>query len=334
MDYLLAFGGFFVCCIIIFFAGRKLSWYGDKIAEITGWGKAWVGLILMASVTSLPELMVGISSSAIVEAPDLAVGDILGSCAFNLLILAAMDAFVPDHKPIFSIASASHILAAALGIILVSMVGFALFLPNEYRLSSWIGISSLLFTTIYLSSMRIIYLFEQKKQDLIGPDPPKTIEHGLSLNQAWKAYVFYAVIIVVTALALPWFAEKISTLTGLKESFVGTVFLAISTSLPEVAVSIASVRMGAIDLAVGNLLGSNLFNIFILAIDDIFYTKGLLLKDASDSHISSVLSVIIMSAIVVIGLTYRIKGKRYFLAWDAALILIVYIVNMIILFNQ
>ena len=82
----------------------------------------------MASVTSLPELMVGISSSAIVESADLAAGDILGSCLFNLAVLAVMDAFLPKNKPLFSHASQSHVLAAALGLILISMVGIGLFL--------------------------------------------------------------------------------------------------------------------------------------------------------------------------------------------------------------
>ena len=93
--------GFLFCALVIFFAGRKLSWYGDMIAVKTGLGKAWIGLILMATVTSLPELMVGIGSSAIVQSADLAVGDILGSCSFNLAILAVLDIFVPKHQHLF-----------------------------------------------------------------------------------------------------------------------------------------------------------------------------------------------------------------------------------------
>ena len=84
--------GFTACSSIIIFSGSKLSIYGDKIAEITGLGKAWLGLILMASVTSLPELITGISAVSIINAPDLAAGDIFGSCMFNLLILSVLDA--------------------------------------------------------------------------------------------------------------------------------------------------------------------------------------------------------------------------------------------------
>lgn len=80
--------GFITCAAVIVYSGSKLSFYGDKIANLTGMGKAWIGLILMASVTSLPELITGISSVAIVKAPNLAAGDILAVacliCSFFL----------------------------------------------------------------------------------------------------------------------------------------------------------------------------------------------------------------------------------------------------------
>jgi cation:H+ antiporter len=119
--------GFLICATIVFFAGKRLSLYGDLLAEATGFSKGWIGLILLASVTSLPELMVGISSAAIVQSADLAVGDILGSCVFNLAILARLDAFVKDRHPLTSVISTSHVVNAGLGIILLSLVGLAIF---------------------------------------------------------------------------------------------------------------------------------------------------------------------------------------------------------------
>lgn len=319
----------------IFFAGKKLSWYGDLLAEKTGWGKAWVGLILMASVTSLPELTVGISSSAIIQSADLAVGNVLGSCAFNLGILALMDAFVPKHRHIFAVASTSHVMAAALGIIPLAMVGFGLLLNEKIVLISWIGLTSVIFIIIYFISIRLIFLHE--KRYLMHAEVmtyyPAAEKKQLSFRLIVSRFIVYAVIIVLSGLALPYFAEHIAEQTGMKTSFVGTLFLAGSTSLPEIAVSLAAVRMGGIDLSVGNLLGSNIFNIFTLAINDIFYTKGHILKHADQSNLVSVFSAILMSAIVIIGLTYRTEGKRYKLAWDAALIFLVYIINMILLYN-
>ncbi len=324
--------GFLACAIVIFYAGKKLSYYGDLIADLTGMGKAWIGLILMASVTSLPELMVGISSSAIVKSADLAVGDILGSCAFNLGILAMMDAFVPKNKPLLGSASQSHVLAAALGLILVTLAGVGLFFPDDLVITPGIGLTSISFMVIYLVAIRIIYQYSQKTKSETKEEC-KNGEHRVNLKNAVGWYALYAIIIILAALFLPHFAEGIAEQTGLGKSFVGTLFLAISTSLPEIAVSIAAVRMGSVDLSIGNLLGSNIFNIFILFIDDIFYTQGHLLKDASDANIISVFSVILMSAIAIIGLTYRSTDKRYLLAWDAFTIFLLYVLNMVILYK-
>ncbi len=323
--------GFIICAAIIFFAGKKLSVYGDQLAEKTGLSRGWIGMILMASVTSLPELMVGISSSAIIQSADLATGDILGSCAFNLCILAMLDAFVPKRQPLTGVASPNHMLNAGLGIILLAMVGFGLFLPQDLPVTPWIGTMSIVFILVYLVSVRVIYRNEKRvaaavtAADTVVPD-------RTGLGVTIRNYILFAVVIIAAALTLPWFAEKLAIMTGLGKSFVGTFFLALSTSLPEIAVSFAAVRLGAFDLSVGNLLGSNIFNVFILAIDDIFYTRGLLLKDASEYHLISVLSAILMSAVVIIGLSYRARGKRFFLAWDAAIIFLFFILNLVFLY--
>src|SRR3970040_2840657 len=89
--------GFIACTSVIVYSGTRLSKYGDIIAEKTGLGRTWIGVVLMASVTSLPELVTGISSVTFADVPDIAVGDVLGSCVFNMFILAFLYAF---YKPI------------------------------------------------------------------------------------------------------------------------------------------------------------------------------------------------------------------------------------------
>lgn len=322
---------FFFCAVVIFFAGKRISYYGDLIAELTGMGRAWIGLILMASVTSLPELVVGISSAAWVKSADLAVGDILGSCAFNLGILSLMDAFTPKGRPLLANVSASHILAAALGLILIALTGLSLFLPVDIVLSPGLGITSILFLVLYMVSVRIIYEYNSR-------NPVAVLEsaesgHQLTLKQAVIRYAGFAAIIIAAALWLPEFAHRIAEATGLESSFIGTFFLAVSTSLPEIAVSIAALRLGAADMAVGNLFGSNIFNILILFIDDLVYTDGHLMKDASDVHVVSVFAAILMSAVAIIGLTFRIPGKRFLLAWDSLVIFLIYALNLVLLYH-
>ena len=328
------YAGFFLCAIAIFIAGKKLSFYGDVIATLTGMGKAWIGLILMASVTSLPELMVSISSAAIVKSADFAVGDILGACSLNLLMLGLLDAFVPKRQALFGTASQSHILAAALGIFLVATAGIGLFLPDDIVITPGLGITSFSFLVIYFLSMRLIYKYRKKSVAEVLTEDDKSRVEGMTLKHAAIRFALLALIIIIAALFLPYFAEKIAEQTGLGKTFIGTLLLAISTCMPEMAVSYGAARLGSFDLAVGNLLGSNIFNIFILFIGDLFYTQGHLLKDASDINLISVFAVILMSTVAIAGLTYRPKGKRYLLAWDALLIFIIYIINMILLYKM
>lgn len=321
--------GFIICSIAIFFAGQKLSYYADNIAKVTKLGRAWIGLILIASITSLPELVVGISSTTVVKSADLAVGNILGSCGFNLGLLALMDAFVPKHKSILSLASQNHVVAAGMGIILIALAGVGLYLPDDIVLIPGIGLMSISFILVYFFSVWLIHRFDARtrREDNHQPGDDITI---LDRKAQMLYFGLFALVIIAAAVFLPYFTNNIAESLALNKTFAGTFLLAITTSLPEIAVSIAAVRMGAIDICVGNLLGSNLFNIFILAINSVFYT-GHLLKDASDVNLISILATIIMFAIAIIGLSFRIEAKRYLLAWDAILIFLVYFLNIVLI---
>jgi cation:H+ antiporter len=90
--------------------------------------------------------------------------------------------------------------------------------------------------------------------------------------------------------------------------------------------------MDAVDLAIGNLFGSNIFNIFILALDDMLFIKGPILSYVNSNHIISAFSAIIMTAIAIIGLTYRAEKKRLLMAWDSIGILTIYITNLMLLY--
>lgn len=281
----------------------------------------------MATVTSLPELITGISSVRLVGSPDLAVGNVLGSCVFNLAILSLLDALIPK-EPLFTKVEQSQVLAATLGTILLSLVGVALFL-DDVIIIGWIGLMSFIFVIVYLTSIKLLHSFSTRAYD-----PAKVVsstdEHGLRNAIQW--YSAHAIVVIAASLILPIFAENIATKSGLGETFIGTLLLAASTSLPEMAISINAIRMGSIDIAVGNLFGSNIFNVMTLAIDDLVYTEGDLLKVASESHIITIFSTIIMTSIAVVGLTFRAKNKRFILAFDTLAILGVYVINVVILY--
>ncbi len=318
--------GFVVCAAIIYFSGRKLSYFGDLLAKKTGIGGLWIGLILMAAITSLPEVTLGISSVAIVGSPDLAVGGVLGSCVFNLTILSLLDVVSPG-TPILTRVTGSHILAVSLTSILLTLVGVGLFLPDDFIVIGWIGISSVAFVAIYFITIRLMYRLEKK--NAVVTDHAEAEIQNTPIKSVLLWYAFYSLLIIGAGLLLPTFASRIALLTGWGDSFVGTVLLAASSSFPEMAVAIASAKIGAIDMAVGNLFGSNMFNIFTLAIDDLFYRNGYLLKDASEVHLITVFAVVIMNSIIIVSLILKPSKKRFIiLAWDTLLILLLYLGSM------
>ncbi|GAA4466015.1 cation transporter [Nibrella saemangeumensis] len=326
-------GGFLFCSLVIVLAGSRLSYYGDIIAEQTGLGGAWFGLILMAAVTSLPELITGLSSVIYVGAPELALGDVYGSCVFNMLILALMDLFIRDHIPAVTKVSVNHALAAALSIILVGTTGFSLLFQEHIPTLGWVSIGSLLSLAIYLMSVRMIQRHEANiKVEQTPAD--EVVSYPMSLKTAITRYSLFALLVVVSAIFLPSYAERLAEATGLQQGFVGTLFLATTTSLPEMVVSVSAIRIGAFDIAVGNLFGSNLFNIGILAIDDIAYTKGSIFTEASSIHIVSILATIIMASIAITGLIFRPQKKRFVLAYGSLLMVITYFFTMYLLYRS
>lgn len=330
---MLVWPAFILCTAAIVYAGTKLSLYGDIIAEKTGLGRSWVGVVLMAAVTSLPELVIGVSSVTYAGVPDIAVGDVLGSCVFNMLILAVLDS-VYTPMPISTKAQQGHVLTAGLGILLLSMVVLGIFLPDHGFAVGWIGIYTPIFILVYFFAMRIIYQHEKRQLARFVKEVAAEARYAeITTANAVRRYVFNAVIVIIAAMFLPKIGEEIALTTGLGQSFVGTIFIALSTSLPEVVVSVAAVRMGAVDLAIGNLLGSNIFNILILGIDDIFFVKGPILSFSQENHTISALCAIMMTAIAIVGLTYRAEKKRLIMAWDSMMIVLLYLINLMLLYQ-
>ncbi len=320
--------------MVIIFSGSRLSRYGDIIAEKTGLGGSLVGVVLMASVTSLPELVTGISAVLFVGAPDIAVGDVLGSCVFNLFILAALLDAIHKPMPITTTAHHGHILSAAAGIVLLCITVFCILFPRYNFAVGWIGSGSLLIFFLYPVALKIIGEYE-KKQIAASKESQTDLQYAqMTLRQAAIRYAVHAAIVVVAAAILPEIGTQIASESGLGQTFVGSILMALTSSLPEVVVSMAAVRIKAVDMAIGNLFGSNLFNLFILAVDDLFFQQGPLLNNISPSHVFSAGTAIAMTAISIIGLTYRAERKYWLWGWDSIAMIVLFVLNFILLLLQ
>ena len=325
---------FILCSAVIVLCGTKLAKYGDVIAEKTGLGRAWIGLVLMASVTSLPELITGISSVAYANVPNIALGDIMGSCVFNLSIIALMD-ILHGPKPIFSKAEHGHIISAGFGVILIGLASISILSNAAIPSIGHIGIYTPAIILIYFISIRGIFLFEKKKLAEFVEDMAEALQYKhISTMEAVTKYVFNALIIIAAAAWLPFIGDRLAEETGLGRSFIGSIFIALTTSLPELVVSVSALKIGATDMAIANLFGSNIFNIFILAIDDIFYTKGPILSHVSTNHAVTGFVAVVMTGIAIVSLEYRLEKKAFLrLGWDAIAMLLAYIINVYLLYT-
>jgi cation:H+ antiporter len=325
---------FILCSAVIVYCGSNLSKYGDVIAEKTGLGRVWIGLILMASVTSLPELITGISSVAIADVPDIALGDIMGSCVFNLSIIAMMD-ILHGRKPIFSESEHGHILSAGFGIILISIASISILANQNIPAIGHIGLYTPAIVLIYGIGIRSVFLFEKRGIRKFVGEMAQTLRYEhITTKEAVVKYAINALFIIGAATWLPFIGDRLAEETGLGTSFIGTVFIAMTTSLPEVVVSIAALKIGATDMAIANLFGSNIFNIFILAIDDIFYIKGPLFAHVSVNHAVTGFMAVLMTGIAITGIMYRLEKKVFLrLGWDAVALLLAYIINIYLLYS-
>ncbi len=323
---------FSLCAIVIVFSGTQLSKYGDILAEKTGLGRSLIGVILMASVTSLPELITGISAVTIANVPDIAVGDVLGSCAFNLLVLCMLDA-MHRGKPILASAHQVHILSAAFGIVLLAIAAISIIFPHYNVPILWVGGSSILVAAVYLLALKFISSYETRQKNGLLHNKPEEITYtDITVKQAAVRYVFNAAVVIAAAAFLPVIGKEIAVSTGLGQTFVGNIFMALASSLPEVVVCFAAVRIGAIDLAIGSIFGSNIFNIFILFIDDLFYIPGPLLAVTSPTHIIPAIAAITMTAIAIIGLVNRDESKYLPLAGNSIAMVAVFAANIVLLY--
>ena len=319
---------FFLCVIFIGLAGVKLSRYGDVISEKTGMGGTWVGLILLATVTSLPELITGISSVTIAQVPNIAIGDALGSCVFNLLIIVIID-FLHRQESVYTLANQGHILSAGFGIILIGLVVINILLAQHGDLPALfhVGFYTPILLLLYMLAMRTVFYYEQKHIKVYA-EKSVTRYPEIKLQRAIIGYCLAALVVIISAAWLPFVGSMLAAKMGWHKSFVGTLFIAFATSVPELVVTIAAVSIGSLDMAIANLFGSNLFDMLIIAIDDLLYKKGPILASVAPIHAITAVSAMVMSGTAIIGLLYRPSGRVLkTVGWSSIFLLLIYLVN-------
>ena len=310
---------------MIIIAGSFLTRFADAIAEITRLGRLVIGSVLLAGATSLPELTVDISAVSM-GMTDLAVGDLLGSSLMNLLLLAVLDLSHRSRGRMLSRQSAAHALSGLVSTALTTLVALGLLTGKALEPYTLVGLSPgiILVAIGYTLGVRLVYLdqrmalraaTEQGQQEILAPV-------GIGLGRALLGFAVCGGAIFIAGPHLAAAAGELAERSGLGDTFVGTTLVAFSTSLPELVSMLAALRLGAVDLAIGNVFGSNAFNMLLLVPLDIVQ-PGSLLAIASSKHAITCMTAILATQIAVMGQLYQVESRARLIEPDAWLVILI-----------
>lgn len=308
----------------------RLSRYADVISKKTAFGEMLIGSMLLAGATSLPEITTSYTS-IILDNPDLAVGNILGSNSFNLIILAFLDLYFRKDQ-FFEQIWKQHRYTAGLGFGLMLIILFSL-QSNFMFIILGVGIDTFIIIATYIIAMIAISRLKQTpKKEQINQERQVPLS-PLTAKQAMKGFIVAALIILISGTLLTITADRIAIVTGLGASFIGSFLLAASTSLPEAVACFVACKLRNFNLAIGSILGSNLFNILILCGTDIFYRTGPLLVDVDPVH---ELTASLVSVLYVVTFYSLIRAKaktKYHYSAPSLIIIFAYLISSYFFFS-
>jgi cation:H+ antiporter len=283
----------------------------------------------------MPELVTGVSAAALVKVPDLAIGVVLGSNLFNLLIVAILGFF---HRPgpFLTRAGSGNLLLAGLSALLIALAGVGLFVGDRIPdlAVGWLSPFSLVLPLLYLLCLRWLFKLEQNRGAHLASDARALRYQHISSKRTYLGFALAGMVIIGAGIWLAGIGDEIAEVTGWGSGFVGNLFLAVITSLPELAVCSAALKLGAADMALADLLGSNLFNTgIIIAASDLSYPQSPILSSVSSGQLWAAGIAVLMTGFVALGLALRPKRKLLgMLDWESPFLFALYILGAYMLF--
>jgi cation:H+ antiporter len=320
---------FIFSAVVIVLAANQLAKYGDVIALRTRMGGMFVGVILLAGATSLPEVLTTISAVQ-QGVPNLAAGNLLGSNMFNMFLLAILD-LVHRKERLLRKAALKHALSGSLAVLMIGMVVFFI-MANIQGSIRWVGLDSLAIIVVYVIAIRLIQT--NASHGARSAESFEIPEGTPSLSRGLLGFLVAAGILIIITPVMVRASTGIAEITGLGTTFIGTTLVALVTSLPELVTTIAAARMGADDMAIGNLFGSNLFNMFALGLTDFFYVQGRFLGVVDPAFLLVGMLGLIMTSMALIGNLARLERRIWFIEIDSLALILVYLGGLWLLYSQ
>ena len=292
---------YLVVAALVTFMSIKASEYVDMLDKTTSLSGAFLGGILLSAVTSLPELFTSISSTLMLDQPGLCIGNILGSNIFNYAMLSFFILTAVAKFAKCSLSKIHFVVAVSVvfmgGLILCNKYGFLAFDIGN------VSITSVLIILLYVLTVWIMYKMGGTSETEDDGEPVT-----LSRKQILTRFTIVSVGIVVFSIILTYITDELSVRLNLGKTVAGALFLGVATSLPETASTFTLFKIKNYDIAVGNIVGSCLFNFTILSVADFFYRGGGIYTIADTSTMNLIIFASVASVLAGVMLKFRNKA--------------------------
>jgi cation:H+ antiporter len=320
--------------IVVWFAGSRLARYADAFADKTGIGRVAIGMMLLGSVTSLPEITIA-TTSTLQGTPLLAITDVLGSAALNVVILAVADAAF-GRGALTSIQGSSRVMLQAVFGIVVMALSVTAYVAGDVSVIG-LGICSWLMLFVYLAS--VFMLTKGGKGDAWKPREPRPQPlqredelEDRSLKRLISLIILAAIGILLAGVTLAQTGAALAEQSGLGLSFFGAVFLAVTTSLPEISMTVWLARRARYEMAISGIFGTNLYNVTIIVLVDALHPGKPVLPEVGRPASVGALLGIVLTSIYLVGLIERRNRVLLRMGYDSIAVLFTYAAGLVALY--
>ena len=320
---------------VIGYFGIKMTKTARDLAQSTGLGEAFIGALFIGASTSLSGITTSVSAAASGYA-ELAVSNGLGGIAAQTAFLALADIAYRRANLEHAAASAENLFMSAFLLTLLSIHALAFSIPTMSIFS--VHPATVILVIVYIFGVQLLarthdapMWLPKRTKDTSSEPVDHTHIHGRHLWKLWLRFACYATVIALAGWSLAQLAIPLGEKSGLSNGIVGGVFTAVSTSIPELVVAITAVRMGALNLAVGDIVGGNAFDTLFVAASDIVYREGPIYADISSTEQFWLANSLLMTGVLLMGLIYRQRHGPGNIGLESVILLVLYFGGIAIL---
>lgn len=327
-------GGLFVAAAVaVWLAGSRLAGYVDALTDKTPLGQAFMGMLLLGGITSLPELA-AVSTSAVTGNAPLAINNLLGTASINLVLLAAADFHFGRGALTAVAARPATLMQGVLSMILATLVALIATVGDVGMFG--IGAGSMVIACAALGALWLSSDFEHQHVweavgDGDGGPEGEARKDDRSVGRLSLYIGLCAVLILISGFVLSITADAIATKTGAAAGMIGFVLVGFATSLPELSSIIAALQLKRFQMAIGDIFGTNIFNLLLIAVADLLYRGGPVLAESRRFEVTGAILAVLMTGIFIVGLLERKDRTILRMGYDSAAALVTFAVGLLLL---